>query len=106
MSSFSDRILVAIDLALDERHEFEARRAAEHRQIWIEYHALRKPDLRGNEYEIHLVDLETRRCIAVRHAWLQAHYLLQDLTAGIRQRLLEQARPCSLHPIATTPPAD
>lgn len=103
MSDFSGRILEAIDLAVDERHELQARRAAERRRVWIDCQAIRRPEIHDHEYEMHLVDLDTGRCIAVRNAWLQVHYLMDELKPVVRQRLIEQNR-CGVHLTTATLP--
>lgn len=99
---FMDQILTAIELAVDERHEMEARRGAEARELFILCHSIERPEKHGFEYEIHLIEPRAWRCVAMRYTWGQMNQLVWDLTPIARRRLMEQARPCALHP---QPPA-
>ena len=96
MSDFSGRIVEVTDLALDERHELEARRAAEQRRLAMEFHPLDRHQ-HDEEFELQLIEPRTWRCIAIRHSWAQMHRLIEDCRLVGLRRLLEQAGSCNLH---------
>ncbi|MGH9644850.1 MAG: hypothetical protein ACRD3Q_20800 [Terriglobales bacterium] len=100
MSHFSDRVLDAIELTLEERAELEARRAAAEESLCLECRYPDRPEGRDEEIEIHLIEPRTWRCIAIRRTWRSAQRLIEELARPVvRRRFVENAKPCPIHPL-------